>query len=86
MLLSDAVIASQAKKAGLVVQDSYSFGADYARTCAIWNENLDRKVGRIKRLGFDESFLRSWRYYLGVCTASFAVGRTDVVQVELSHA
>lgn len=86
MLLSNAVIAKQARLAGLAVTDTYAFGADYARTCAIWGENLDRKSGHIKRLGFDERFLRSWRYYLGICTASFALGRTDVVQVELSHA
>lgn len=86
MLLSNAVIARQARLAGLVVTDTYAFGADYARTCAIWSENLDQKSGHIKRLGFDERFLRSWRYYLGICTASFASGRTDVVQVELSHA
>lgn len=86
MLLSNAVIERQARLAGLAVRDTHGFGADYARTCAIWNDNLDRKSNRIKRLGFDERFLRSWRYYLGVCTASFALGRTDVVQVELSHA
>lgn len=86
MLLSNAVISRQARLAGLTVTDTHAFGADYARTCAIWSENLDRKSGHIKRLGFDERFLRSWRYYLGVCTASFALGRTDVVQVELSHA
>ena len=86
MLLSNAVISRQARLAGLAVTDTHAFGADYARTCAIWSENLDRKSGHIKRLGFDERFLRSWRYYLGVCTASFALGRTDVVQVELSHA
>ncbi|MBK0329378.1 class I SAM-dependent methyltransferase [Rhodobacteraceae bacterium F11138] len=86
MLLSDAVIADQARRAGLVVRDSHAFGADYARTCALWNERLDQQAGRIRKLGHDESFLRNWRYYLGVCAASFAVGQTDVVQVELAHA
>ncbi len=32
------------------------------------------------------SFLRGWRYYLEVSSASFAVGRTNVVQMELAHA
>jgi cyclopropane-fatty-acyl-phospholipid synthase len=86
MLLSNDIIAKQARLAGLVVSDTHAFGADYARTCATWSENLDRKSAQIKRLGFDERFLRNWRYYLGICTASFALGRTDVVQVELSHA
>lgn len=86
MLLSNAVIAEQARRAGLVVKDSHAFGADYARTCAMWNDRLDQQSARIRRLGYDESFLRNWRYYLGVCAATFAVGHTDVVQVELKHA
>ena len=86
MLLSNAVIADQARRAGLVVNDSHAFGPDYARTCAIWNDRLDRAADRIRRLGYDESFLRNWRYYLGICTATFAAGQTDVVQVELTHA
>jgi cyclopropane-fatty-acyl-phospholipid synthase len=86
MLLSNAVIADQARRAGLAIKDSHAFGADYARTCAIWNDRLDRAADRILRLGYDESFLRNWRYYLGVCAATFAVGHTDVVQVELTHA
>jgi cyclopropane-fatty-acyl-phospholipid synthase len=86
MLLSNAVIADQARRAGLAIKDSHAFGADYARTCTIWNDRLDRAADRILRLGYDESFLRNWRYYLGVCAATFAVGHTDVVQVELTHA
>jgi cyclopropane-fatty-acyl-phospholipid synthase len=86
MLLCDAVIAAQASKAGLQVRETHGFGADYSRTCAIWGQNLEAQSGRVKRLGFDDKFMRNWRYYLGVCAASFAAGRTDVVQVELAHA
>jgi cyclopropane-fatty-acyl-phospholipid synthase len=86
MLLSNAVIADQARQAGLVVKDSHAFGKDYARTCSVWNERLDQQADRIRMYGYDESFLRNWRYYLGTCAASFAVGQTEVVQVELVHA
>lgn len=86
MLLSNAVIADQAKQAGLVAQNSHAFGGDYARTCDMWHQRLIAKRDRIHGLGYDDEFLRSWRFYLGICTASFAVGQTDVVQVELTHA
>jgi cyclopropane-fatty-acyl-phospholipid synthase len=86
MLLCDAVITDQARRAGLTVTDHYAFGSDYARTCRIWSERLDRVADRVRRLGHDDRFLRNWRYYLGVCAASFAVGHTDVMQVELAHA
>ncbi|GAB5439544.1 class I SAM-dependent methyltransferase [Falsiruegeria mediterranea] len=86
MLLSDAVISHHAREVGLDVRDSYSFGADYAATCRIWAERLNDQITRIKALGFSDRFVRSWRYYLEICAASFATKGTDVVQVELSHA
>jgi len=86
MLLSNAVIADQASRAGLIVRDSHAFGTDYATTCNAWYQRLDQMSDRIKRLGYDESFLRNWRFYLSICAASFKTGQTDVVQVELTHA
>lgn len=86
MLLSDAVISDQARKAGLKVNSSHAFGADYAQTCAAWACRLDEQSARIRRLGHDEAFLRNWRFYLDICTASFSTGQTEVVQVELAHA
>ena len=86
MLLSNSQIAQQANRAGLCVRDTFSFGADYARTCGIWAEQLSAQAPKIRRLGHGEAFLRTWRYYLDICAATFATGRTDVVQVELAHA
>lgn len=86
MLLSDAVISHHARQAGLEVKNSFSFGKDYALTCRVWAERLSEQVERIKMLGYSDKFVRSWRYYLEICAASFATRGTDVVQVELSHA
>jgi cyclopropane-fatty-acyl-phospholipid synthase len=86
LLLSDAMIAAQAGRAGLVVRDNFAFGQDYARTCTAWSEQLRSQEARIRKLGFSDTFLRSWHYYLDICTATFASGRTNVVQVELAHA
>ncbi|QOL82262.1 SAM-dependent methyltransferase [Pseudooceanicola spongiae] len=86
MLLSDGQIARAAKNAGLTVTDSFAFGHDYAQTCRTWLARMEDEARRIEKLGYGEAFLRSWHYYLGICAASFAVGQTDVVQVELRHA
>ncbi|KAA2313427.1 class I SAM-dependent methyltransferase [Pseudooceanicola sediminis] len=86
MLLSDGQIRRAAEGAGLRVTDTFAFGHDYARTCRTWLARMDAEAGRIERLGYGPAFLRSWRYYLEICAASFAVGQTDVVQVELRHA
>lgn len=86
MLLSDAVIADQARNAGLEVRNNFAFGQDYARTCRIWAERLRDQSQKVFELGYDQQFLRSWLFYLEICAASFAVKQTDVVQVELAHA
>jgi cyclopropane-fatty-acyl-phospholipid synthase len=86
MLLSDNVIKTQANDAGFDVRDSFSFGQDYALTCRIWAERLRAQRHRITEMGYSDSFFRNWQYYLEICAASFAVGHTDVVQVELAHA
>lgn len=86
MLLSNNVIAQQANNVGLTVQDSFAFGQDYAKTCRIWSKRLARQKQKIIDQGFSEEFFRNWQYYLEICAASFAVGHTNVVQVELAHA
>lgn len=86
MLLSDAVIADQARRAGLEVKNNFAFGDDYARTCRIWADRLRAQSQKVFDLGYDQQFLRSWLFYLEICAASFAVKQTDVVQVELAHA
>ncbi len=86
MLLSDKVIATQAKSAGLNVKDSFAFGQDYAKTCRIWAERLSEQKAKIFEQGYGDSFFRNWQYYLEICAASFAIGHTNVVQVELAHA
>jgi cyclopropane-fatty-acyl-phospholipid synthase len=86
MLLSDGMIAQQARQAGLEVRNNHHFGQDYARTCQIWADRLTARKARIHEQGFDEKFFRIWQYYLEICAASFAVGQTSVTQVELAHA
>ncbi|MCB4455709.1 SAM-dependent methyltransferase [Leisingera sp. McT4-56] len=86
MLLSDRVIRTQAQQARLQVRNSFAFGQDYARTCRIWAERLAALRPRVLKMGYGEAFCRNWQYYLEICAASFAVGHTNVVQVELEHA
>ncbi len=85
MLLCNRAIADQAASAGLRAGTPFAFGGDYALTCRQWAGRLAARSGRLTALGYGGPTLRHWRYYLEACAACFAVGRTDVVQVELSH-
>lgn len=85
LLPSPSRFKSAAEKAGLCVTDRYDFGQDYARTLSCWLELFDAKRADISALGYDEGFIRMWRFYLAACIAAFKTGRTDVMQVELQH-
>ncbi len=85
MLLCDRAISDQAARVGLRADASFAFGQDYARTCRSWASRLAERRERVTALGYGGPTFRHWRYYLEACAACFAIGRTDVVQVELSH-
>jgi cyclopropane-fatty-acyl-phospholipid synthase len=86
MLPSPSRVRSEVKQSGLKAENEFYFGQDYARTLELWLNDFDAKRDEIKALGFDDGFIRLWRFYLAACIAGFRTGRTDVMQVELSHA
>lgn len=86
MLPSPSRFRQESEKAGLRVTDQFEFGEDYALTLTHWLNNFDARIREVKALGFDERFIRLWRFYLSCCIASFRHGRTDVMQWELQHA
>jgi cyclopropane-fatty-acyl-phospholipid synthase len=85
MLPSPSAFSRQAAKAGLAVRDVFAFGPDYSRTLNEWSASFERQWPAIEAQGFDERFLRLWRFYLGYCQAGFNSGCTDVMQFELVH-
>ena len=40
----------------------------------------------VKSQGFDDRFIRTWRFYLAYCEAGFRARATDVMQAVLVHA
>jgi cyclopropane-fatty-acyl-phospholipid synthase len=85
MLPSPAVFEREANRAGLRVIERHPFGQDYARTLALWHERFLAILPALPALGFDERFIRMWRFYLSYCEAGFRSGDTDVFQFVLAH-
>jgi cyclopropane-fatty-acyl-phospholipid synthase len=83
MLPSDAQFRQQAAQAGLQVVQAMAFGPDYAETLRRWREAFEHRLSQVAALGFDERFVRIWRFYLGYCEAAFDTGNTNVVQYTL---
>ena len=86
MLPSPERFVQASNIAGLSVTDQFSFGKDYALTLKHWSNQFEKQLTAVKALGFDEKFIRMWRFYFSFCIAGFASGRTDVMQIELQHA
>ena len=86
MLPSPAAMHDEARKAGLRIVHSETFGAGYAATLADWRHNFLGAWPAIQALGFDASFRRLWEYYLCYCEAGFLTGRVDVGLYTVEHA
>ena len=86
LLPSPERFEQEAEKAGLRMDGMLAFGQDYARTVTHWLQAFDDQRPAVKALGFDDGFIRLWRFYLSACIAGFKTGHNDVMQINLSHA
>ncbi len=86
MLPSPSRFKQEAEKAGLRMEDRFDFGQDYAQTLKHWLQAFEQRLDEVRTLGFDEGFIRVWRFYLCACIAAFSNGSTNVMQVRLGHA
>ena len=84
MLISESRFRALAEARGLSWQDQHDFGVDYAETLKRWRQRFDAVVDAGKLpIGFDEKFVRLWRYYLMYCEGGFRGGGIHVAQVTL---
>lgn len=55
----------------LQLLDLIDITLDYARTLHEWRERFNRNLAEVRRLGFDDVFIRMWQYYLCFCEGGF---------------
>lgn len=65
----------------LTLVDLKDMGLHYARTLATWYDRFNANLDGVKKLGFDETFIRKWNYYLCYCEAAFAMRNINVMQM-----
>ncbi|WP_337661344.1 cyclopropane-fatty-acyl-phospholipid synthase family protein [Erythrobacter sp. Alg231-14] len=84
LLIKTSEFRALAQERGLDWQDQRDFGLDYAETLKLWHDAFDCAVeeGRLPE-GFDDRFIRLWRFYLSYCEGGFRAGNIDVHQVTL---
>jgi len=82
-LPSQTIFENLAAASGLKVVDKFCFAHSYYKTLKIWLDNFNAQSHEIKKLNFDDAFIRKWQFYLAYCAAGFYGKRTDVVQYTL---
>jgi cyclopropane-fatty-acyl-phospholipid synthase len=60
-----------AAETSLQLVDVLQFPGSYARTLRLWREAFLLRLDDVRRLGFDERFIRLWEHYLCYCEAAF---------------
>jgi len=85
MLPSPEILSEEVRKSGLTIDNQHYFGLDYARTLRLWRNNFEDSLEKINAQGFDDAFIRLWRFYLCYCEAGFLTQRTDVCQLLISE-
>ena len=83
-LPSPGEFRKQAQAAGLQVVDELNFGPDYAETLRRWRDSFMSQLDDVRRLGFDDRFIRLWSFYLAYCEAAFDEANIDVIQFTLA--
>ncbi|CCO48688.1 putative Cyclopropane fatty acid synthase and related methyltransferase [Vibrio nigripulchritudo SOn1] len=69
------------RHSGFVVRDLYDIGQDYARTLSDWHHAFNQAYPQVIQLGYDERFVRMWRYYLSYCEGGFLANTISTVHL-----
>jgi cyclopropane-fatty-acyl-phospholipid synthase len=79
-----AITDSLARASDLKLFHMEDIGPHYARTLRLWRERFLARHSEVRALGYPESFLRMWEYYLCYCEGGFAERQLGDVQMLLT--
>lgn len=80
-----AIEETIAQHTSLRVVDDLAIGAHYAATLQRWDQAFLEARERVSALGFDETFVRMWHFYLEYCRAGFAASYIDDHQLTFAR-
>ncbi|MCW8329359.1 cyclopropane-fatty-acyl-phospholipid synthase family protein [Photobacterium sp. SDRW27] len=85
-LPSITTIANQlTQHSDFVIRDIKDIGIDYARTLSDWHRNFNGCIEQLTKQGFDERFIRTWRFYFSYCEGGFLERSISTVQLVASR-
>jgi cyclopropane-fatty-acyl-phospholipid synthase len=66
-----AMLSSITKSSDMRLFDLEDIGPHYATTLAKWRDNFFEKIAEVRQLGYPETFIRMWDFYLCYCEGGF---------------
>jgi cyclopropane-fatty-acyl-phospholipid synthase len=79
-----ALVNSVARATDLKLFHLEDIGPHYARTLKIWRERFLGRHAEVRALGYPESFVRMWEFYLCYCEGGFEERQLGDVQMLLT--
>ena len=80
-----ALSKSLARSTDFKVFHLEDIGPHYARTLRLWRERFFGKLAKIRELGYSDSFVRLWEFYLCYCEGGFTERQLGTVQMLLTR-
>lgn len=77
-----SILEAVARRTDLHLVHAEDFAPHYAQTLREWRGRFEERLSEVLRLGYDERFVRLWRYYLCYCEAAFEERCTRVMQLQ----
>ncbi|ELV8683235.1 cyclopropane-fatty-acyl-phospholipid synthase family protein [Vibrio fluvialis] len=68
-----------------IVRDVFDIGMDYTKTLADWRLRFEAALNTVQALGYDERFVRMWRYYLCYCEGGFNARTISTIHMTLQR-
>jgi cyclopropane-fatty-acyl-phospholipid synthase len=82
----EAIDGTLRRSSSLRVTAETDIGAHYVETLRQWRERFLAGVDDVRMMGFNDTFVRTWEFYLAYCQAGFATRAIGDVQLRLERA
>lgn len=80
----EAITGSVSRVTDMKLFNLEDIGPHYAPTLRMWRERFFANIRRVKELGYPDSFVRLWEFYLCYCEGGFAERQLGDVQMLLT--
>src|SRR5262245_18534459 len=75
------IVRILASETGLRIHWMDDIAPHYAATLRCWRDRFHANLSAVRRLGFDDGFIRKWDLYLATCEAAFSVRHLGTLQL-----